>query len=116
MGSLRETNPSLWAATAPAGDGPIHPPLDATSAAVGAVDVVVVGAGVTGLSTALALLERGATVTVVEAGRICSGVTAYTTAKVSSLHGLTYAGLAKSHGDDAALAYGEANQSAIGQV
>jgi glycine/D-amino acid oxidase-like deaminating enzyme/nitrite reductase/ring-hydroxylating ferredoxin subunit len=114
MGSLRETNPSLWAATS--ADGPSYPPLDAASAGVGAVDVVVVGAGIAGLSTALAALERGATVTVLEAGRICSGVTAYTTAKVSSLHGLTYAGLARSHGDDVARAYGDANQTAIGQV
>ena len=113
MGSLRETNPSLWAATTP--DGPSYPPLDNTSRA-GRVDVVVVGAGITGLSTALALLERGATVTLLEAGRLCSGVTAYTTAKVSSLHGLTYAGLAKSHGDDAARAYGHANEAAIAQV
>lgn len=113
MGSLRETNPSLWAATAPG--GPSHPPLDATTPR-GPVDVVVVGAGIAGLSTALAVLERGATVTVLEAGRICSGVTAYTTAKVSSLHGLTYAGLAKSHGQDAARAYGLANEAAIGQV
>lgn len=113
MGSLRETNPSLWAATA--ADGATYPALDA-AAPGGPVDVVVVGAGIAGLSTALAVLERGASVTVLEAGRICSGVTAYTTAKVSSLHGLTYAGLAKSFGDDVARAYGHANQSAIGQV
>ena len=117
MGSLRETNPSLWAATAP--DGPAYPALDAGTAAPSAgttVDVAVVGAGITGLSTALALLERGATVRVLEAGRLCSGVTAYTTAKVTSLHGLTYAGLARSHGDDAARLYGAANQAAIEQV
>ena len=113
MGSLHETNPSLWAATTP--DGPSFAPVDATTPTA-PVDVVVVGAGITGLSTALALLERGAAVTVVDAGRICSGVTAYTTAKVTSLHGLTYAGLARSHGDETARAYAEANQGAIAQV
>jgi glycine/D-amino acid oxidase-like deaminating enzyme/nitrite reductase/ring-hydroxylating ferredoxin subunit len=110
MGSLHETNPSLWAESAP--DGPTFAPLTAPVD----VDVVVVGAGIAGLSTAIALQERGVTVAVLEAGRICSGVTAYTTAKVSSLHGLTYASLRKSAGDEVARAYGAANQAAVGQV
>ncbi len=109
MGTLRETNPSLWVATT---DGPAYPAL----AGEGAYDVAVVGAGITGLSTALALVEAGATVVVLEAGRICSGVTGYTTAKVTSLHGLTYASAASSHGDDVARLYGEANEAAIARV
>ena len=110
MGSLRETNPSIWAVTAP--DGSRHPRLQATLE----TDAVVIGAGIAGLSAALALTERGARVTVLEAGRLCSGVTAYTTAKVTSLHGLVYAGLARSFGDDTARAYGEANEAGIRQV
>jgi glycine/D-amino acid oxidase-like deaminating enzyme len=62
---------ALWAATAPA--GPPTPPL------VGPVDcaVAIVGAGFTGLSTALALAARGVVVTVLEAdapGAGASGV------------------------------------------
>jgi glycine/D-amino acid oxidase-like deaminating enzyme/nitrite reductase/ring-hydroxylating ferredoxin subunit len=112
MGSLTETNPSFWVATAPAEDGPSFPTLDADAHA----DVVVVGAGIAGLSTALALAERGTDVVVLEAGRICSGVTAHTTAKVTALHGLVYAGLSRSHGDDVARAYGEANLAGLEQV
>lgn len=112
MGSLSETNPSIWAATAP--DGPVYPTYDDPAGAL--VDVAVFGGGIAGLSTALALVEAGASVVVLEADRICSGVTAYTTAKVSSLHGLTYAGLISSFNEDVARAYGDANQAGIEQV
>jgi glycine/D-amino acid oxidase-like deaminating enzyme/nitrite reductase/ring-hydroxylating ferredoxin subunit len=111
MGSLREANPSLWLPTAPTPDYPslreARPPR---------VDVAVVGSGITGLSAATLLKATGATVAVLEAGRVCSGVTAYTTAKVSSLHGLTYAHLVSSLGEERARGYGEANQAAIERI
>lgn len=53
--------PSLWAATAPA--GPVLSPLTSAETA----DVVVIGAGFTGLSTAIHLREMGVGVTVIEA-------------------------------------------------
>jgi glycine/D-amino acid oxidase-like deaminating enzyme len=53
---------SLWAATAP--PGPPAPPLKGPAEA----DVAVVGAGYTGLSAALHLAERGASVVVLDAG------------------------------------------------
>ncbi|MBW3615262.1 MAG: FAD-binding oxidoreductase, partial [Actinobacteria bacterium] len=115
MGSLHETNPSLWVTTTDS--GPAYPPLaDDPAASEATYDVAVVGAGITGLSTAMAVVEAGATVVVLEAGRLSSGVTGYTTAKVSSLHGLTYAGLVDSFGEDVARMYGEANQAGIAQV
>lgn len=54
-------SPSLWAATAP--PAPETPPLNESRSA----DVVVIGAGYAGLSTALHLAERGTEVVVLEA-------------------------------------------------
>src|ERR1700739_3205872 len=53
--------PSLWAATAP--PAPATPPLETSARA----DVCVIGAGYAGLSTALALAERGVKTIVLEA-------------------------------------------------
>src|SRR3954471_20818151 len=80
MGSLREHNPSLWVATTEPGD---FPALTGDDRA----DVVVVGAGIAGLTTARLLVEAGASVIVIDAGSVCAGATGYTTAKISSLHG-----------------------------
>ena len=110
MGTLHEVNPSLWVGTTP--DAGSRPPL----AGPVTVDVAVIGAGITGLTAAALLQDDGASVVVLEAGAVCSGVTAYTTAKVTSLHGLVYAGLAGSAGDDVARLYGEANQAAVERV
>ena len=78
--------------------------------------VVVVGGGITGLTTALLLAQRGFSVVLLEATRLCGGTTGYTTAKVTSLHSLTYARLVQDIGEDGARRYGEANQAALEQV
>jgi glycine/D-amino acid oxidase-like deaminating enzyme/nitrite reductase/ring-hydroxylating ferredoxin subunit len=109
MGSLHETNPSLWVSTTDPGD---FPPLAGDQRA----DVVVVGAGITGLTTARLLVEQGASVIVVDAGSVCAGATGYTTAKVTSLHGLTYRDLAARFDEDRARLYGQANEAAIAEV
>ena len=80
------------------------------------VDVAVLGGGIVGISTALLLKRAGMTVAVVEAERVGTGVTGHTTAKLSSLHGLTYDGLTSSFGEDGARAYGQANQAGIEQI
>jgi NADPH-dependent 2,4-dienoyl-CoA reductase/sulfur reductase-like enzyme len=53
-------------------------------------DVVVVGAGIVGLSTALSLLEGGRSVVVLEARQVGTQVTGRSTAKITSQHGLIY--------------------------
>lgn len=80
------------------------------------VDVVVVGAGLTGLAVAHELRGRGVDVAIIEADRIASGSTGFTTAKVTSLHGLPYADLVERHGDERAKQYADANQWAIERI
>jgi glycine/D-amino acid oxidase-like deaminating enzyme/nitrite reductase/ring-hydroxylating ferredoxin subunit len=80
------------------------------------VDVAVIGAGITGVTTALLLKEAGATVAVLDSRRVGTGVTGYTTAKVTSLHGLTYSKLSSDFGEEGARAYGEANQAGLERI
>lgn len=58
-------------------------------------EVIVVGAGMAGLLTAYYLQKAGKDVLVLEAGKIASGQTEGTTAKITSQHGLTYSRLMK---------------------
>ncbi|MGH9151165.1 MAG: FAD-dependent oxidoreductase [Acidimicrobiales bacterium] len=106
--ALLDPNRSLWLATTPETS---YPSLDGAHQAG-----VVVGAGITGLTTALLLAQRGVDVAVVDGARVASGTTGFTTAKVTSLHGLIYAGLVERAGEEAARTYGEANQEALDQV
>jgi glycine/D-amino acid oxidase-like deaminating enzyme/nitrite reductase/ring-hydroxylating ferredoxin subunit len=80
------------------------------------VDVTVLGAGIVGLTTALLLERQGARVAVLEARRVGAGASGYNTAKLSSLHGLTYETLAGTLGSDAARTYGAANEAGIARV
>lgn len=79
-------------------------------------DVLVVGAGIVGLSLATMLADRGAEVLVVARHPIGEGVTGRSTAKVTSLHQTVYADLAARHGAAAAQTYAQANQDAVAWV
>jgi glycine/D-amino acid oxidase-like deaminating enzyme/nitrite reductase/ring-hydroxylating ferredoxin subunit len=80
------------------------------------VDVCVVGGGIAGITTAYLLTQAGATVAVVEAGRIVRGVTGHTTAKITSLHDLIYARLIERAGRERAQRYADAQQAAIARI
>ena len=100
---------SLWVATAGTTDYPVLSGDVET-------DVAVIGAGIAGLTAALALKRAGHTVAVIEAARVGTGVTGHTTGKVTSLHRLAYKEIVRGHGADTARIYGQANEAAIEHV
>lgn len=75
--------------------------------------VVVVGAGIAGLTTGLLLAEGGVDVVVLEADRVAEGVSGYTTAKVTAGHRLLYSSLEHRHGRDAARIYAESQLAGL---
>ncbi len=80
------------------------------------VDVAVIGAGITGLTTALMLKRDGARVAVIEARRVGAGVTGCTTAKVSALQQTIYDTLRRYHGEEATAVYAEASLAGVEQI
>ena len=104
---------SLWRAAAAASPAatasalPIRPP--GAGLPRERVDVVVVGAGITGLSTALMLLRAGRSVIVVEASEVAALATGGNTGKASVLQGAKLQRIRGSHSARVARAYVEAN-------
>lgn len=73
-------------------------------------DAVVVGAGITGLATALLLARSGMNVAVLEARSVGAGTTGNTTAKLSLLQGTVLSALRRQYSQKIVNAYVEANR------
>lgn len=76
-------------------------------------NVAIIGAGIAGILTAKALKEKGIDCVILEAKAEYSGVTQYTTAKITSQHNLIYNKLIKNIGHENAKKYLIANENAI---
>ena len=79
-------------------------------------EVCIIGAGLFGLTTAYYLTLLGKKVTVLEKGEIGQKVSANTTGKITSQHGLFYDHLIKDYGQEYAHKYLEANEEAIRNI
>lgn len=100
---------SWWADTAHGPDRRDRPlPID--------VDVVVVGAGIVGLTAATRLLAQGRSVLVLEARNVAGGVSGHTTAKVTAQHSLIYDRLTGRFGAAVARTYGQAQLRALAWI
>ena len=88
---------------------PTFPPMEVDSE----TDVLVIGGGLAGLMCAYQLHRAGVDCLLIEADRLCWGVTRNTTAKVTSQHGLIYARLMKHAGAEAAKLYWRMQEDAL---
>jgi glycine/D-amino acid oxidase-like deaminating enzyme len=101
---------SYWLETATPFAGAAEGPVE------GRVDVAVVGGGFTGLSAALALARRGASVVVLEAGRVGAGASGRNGGHVNNGTSHDYASLAQALGADHARALYRAFDDAVDTV
>jgi glycine/D-amino acid oxidase-like deaminating enzyme/nitrite reductase/ring-hydroxylating ferredoxin subunit len=80
------------------------------------VDTAIVGAGITGLSTAYELSRQGHKVAVLDRGAIGSGMTARTTAHLSANNDDTFKAFIDKRGEQLAHAYYVSQQAAIDRI
>jgi glycine/D-amino acid oxidase-like deaminating enzyme/nitrite reductase/ring-hydroxylating ferredoxin subunit len=108
MNVAEESTKSVWIDTEVAE----APALDGDQRA----DVVVIGSGIAGLSTAYELTARGRSVIVLDRGRIGSGMTARTTAHLASALDNRYANLIDARGVETARLVYASQAAAINRI
>ncbi|MCY9668415.1 FAD-dependent oxidoreductase [Paenibacillus alginolyticus] len=77
------------------------------------VDVAIVGAGISGITTAYLLSKQGLKVALIEAGQMLTGTTGHTTAKITAQHDLIYDEFISHLGKEQTRLYYEANREAF---
>jgi glycine/D-amino acid oxidase-like deaminating enzyme/nitrite reductase/ring-hydroxylating ferredoxin subunit len=103
------TSNSLWMEIDVAADAN---PLSET----GRCDVVVVGSGIAGLSAAYELAKRKLSVIVIDRGRICSGMTARTTAHLAPLCDDLMSEMARLRGQELAKGFYQSQAAAVSRI
>ncbi len=76
-------------------------------------DVVIIGGGLSGILCAYMLKTEGVDCILVEADKICAGITNSTTAKVTVQHGLIYDKIIKKYGVEKAQLYYKSQEDAL---
>lgn len=76
-------------------------------------DVLIIGGGLAGLLCAEQLEKQGVNTVMIEADRVCRGTSGYTTAKITTQHGLIFDKLIRQFGMETARTYWEANDLAM---
>jgi len=106
---LPETAHSVWLGSVPA---PAFPALAGDKR----VDVAIIGAGITGLTTALYLARAGKSVAILERGRVAGGVTGFTTAHLTEAVDTRYRTLVSDFGVEGAKRVLQSSREAIASI
>lgn len=109
MNVADEASRSPWMEAMPAVTAP---PLSESTAC----DLVVVGSGIAGLSSAYEAARSGHKVIVIDRGRICGGMTSRTTAHLVTEIDDFYSELIRAHGEEKARLYHESQVAAVNRV
>lgn len=80
------------------------------------VDVLIIGGGITGLTTAYYLKDSNLRICLVDQARVGMGVTSRSTAKISYLQGTIYSDLEKKYSFDIAQKYFNSQKKAIREI
>jgi glycine/D-amino acid oxidase-like deaminating enzyme/nitrite reductase/ring-hydroxylating ferredoxin subunit len=103
---MQKNTVSFWNQTGKKTEYPrLHESID--------TDILILGAGITGVTCAYCLALKGAKPLLIEAGGICDGTTGNTTGKVTVQHGIIYSKTAHKYGLDAARDYAQSQRSAL---
>ena len=100
---------SVWSASF---QTPLYPPLEKDLR----TDVVVVGAGIAGISVAYTLMREGLSVVVLDDGPIGGGITRLTTAHVACAMDFGYTKITDLHGVEGAALAAQSHTAAIDRV
>ncbi len=76
-------------------------------------DVLIVGAGISGVTAAYCLTQRGIKPVVIEAETVCSGTTGNTTGKLTIQHNIIYGSLMEKYGIDDARDFARSQTKAL---
>ncbi len=76
-------------------------------------DTLIIGSGITGITSAYCLARRGIKPILIEAGDLCDGTTGNTTGKITIQHGIIYSHLLEKYGHDKAQQYSESHTQAL---
>ena len=76
-------------------------------------DILIIGSGITGITCAYCLTQKGLRPTVIEAGGLCDGTTGNTTGKITIQHDIIYSKIMEKHGRDYAWQYCTSQSEAL---